>query len=343
MGLFGLLLLTLGSLFATIRSHPFNKEDGIVPKPQYDRTADLIGRTIYIEYLASGYRGYWVAPQEDYDGMIFDVIEEEIYMPDNGVRLDVRDCHGGYVCLRTRYKEDEHFVAENQVENEFNIANKTIASRGTYFLQSSDNHANFVSSTAPEHNSGLKWQIFCSSSTTLEHCYICDYYYSHDYPGEYWSCLFGTSKMRLRNAWTSEHDSDWFPWRIVAPTAEDEGFKEADLSICNNGGTTVNAKLTICKGVSITDTTSWHFTESISQEIHAGIEIDIVSVGGSVSHSAEWGIAMEHSETVSEEKCIEISYDVPQGQEVAIIQLQGTYGPYEIKGASKYEVVHRDC
>jgi len=351
MGLFGPLLLTFGALCVTIRSHPFNEEDGdipfgkyaMTPRPQFDRTADLIGRTIYIEYLASGYRGYWVAPEEDYDGMIFAVIEEEIYNPDNGVRIDIRDCLDGYACLRTRYREDEHFVEEKQAENNVNISNKTIASRGTYFLESNLVDVDFVSSTAPEQNSRLKWQIFCDSATDLDHCFICDYYYSHDYPNEFWSCLYSSNKEHLHTDWSSEHDSSWFYWRIVAPSAEDDGFQEADLSVCNNGGTTVNAKLTLCTGVTITDTASWHFSESISQEIHEGIEIDIVSVGDSISHSAEWGVEMTHSETFSEEKCVEISYEVPQGQEIAIIQLQGSYGPYTVKGSSKYEVVHREC
>ena len=61
----------------------FNPQSRNTPEYQYDRTADLIGLTVYAEYLY--YPGYYVVPWNyglpHYTGTINDLIVEQLQDP----------------------------------------------------------------------------------------------------------------------------------------------------------------------------------------------------------------------------------------------------------------------
>lgn len=319
-------------------------DPNIIPftKPEFDRTSSLIGRTIYIEYLYADdtvFRGYWVGPSDSYGGLLYGVIEENIFNPDERVRIDVRDCGEGYACLRTRWSEDE--VDYTQTTNGTEATDDSSKNlKNTYFLQSSTS-ITFVSDVYPSLNDQLKWRFLCDNDTNYNNCWICDKYYSIDYP-EDGNCLYASYDLSLHSDWLSDHPSSWFGWRIVVPRAEDEGFIHADVTICNDSEELVEFELSNCRGVTITEASSWHFTESISRELHEGIKIDLVTVGGSFTHSAEWGVELGHSETFSEETCSTITFTVSPHKLVALSQLTGKYGPYTVKGTS-YKVTEMEC
>ena len=80
-----------------------------------DLTEKFIGRTAYAEYLYPGFQGHWIGPYGDgsdismaeYDGYLKSASDIYFYNPSYGVRLYFEDCNGGYVCIRTRWREDE--------------------------------------------------------------------------------------------------------------------------------------------------------------------------------------------------------------------------------------------
>ena len=82
---------------------------------QIDYTRRFIGRTAHAEYLYSGFEGHWIGPYGDgddvtmaeYDGYLRGVAENNIFNPQAGVRLLFEDCNDGYVCIKTRWREDE--------------------------------------------------------------------------------------------------------------------------------------------------------------------------------------------------------------------------------------------
>ena len=43
----------------------------------------------------------------EYDGYLRGVAENNIFNPQAGVRLLFEDCNDGYVCIKTRWREDE--------------------------------------------------------------------------------------------------------------------------------------------------------------------------------------------------------------------------------------------
>ena len=119
--------------------------------PSVDITAQLINRTIFVEYLYPGWRGHWLAPANNYRAAVWPVIEDRIFDPAEGLRLFIRDCEDGYVCLRTRWLEEKY---------------------SNYFLHSGNHY--FKYSTFPAGNEKLKWKVYCSSVDSTEKCMICD-------------------------------------------------------------------------------------------------------------------------------------------------------------------------
>ena len=64
-----------------------------------DVTQELIGRTVYIEYASSGWRGYWMGAKDNYDGAVFQVSEHSVFDPNQPCRINVIDYGGGWACL----------------------------------------------------------------------------------------------------------------------------------------------------------------------------------------------------------------------------------------------------
>ena len=82
---------------------------------ELDLTSSFIGRTAHAEYLYSGFAGHWIGPYGDgsditmaeYDGYLRASSEQNIYDPWSGVRLHFEDCLDGFVCIRSRWREDD--------------------------------------------------------------------------------------------------------------------------------------------------------------------------------------------------------------------------------------------
>jgi len=336
--IFGLLALTTCSVSAAEYNDILDA---------YDRTNEIINRTVYIEYLYEGFRGSWLGPSGWYEGRLLEVLEDNIFIPEEGVRIDLRDCDDGWACIRTRWHEDEQTKAEDK-ELRFNFEEtegdvKTADAKtqnNNWFLESSGD-PNFKQSVAPEYNNALKWKFFCKSESDMERCYICDSYYTSTHLPMI-SCMYGTNWHELRVESFDVNPEDWYAFKIVAPTAKDQGFIDSELSVCNLSGQPVEMEISKCQGTSVTTGSSWSITNTVSKEVHAGIEIDLVSFGGSGSHSVEWGVEMSHEETFSEETCTVLKPKVMPGKQIWITQLVGTYGPYNTK-TSNYRIMEEDC
>ena len=63
-----------------------------------------------------------------------------LYNPRHGLRIEARDCGGGYACLKTRSEEEW---------------------RPNYFLSSSERP--WAYSTAPERHDKFKWKVYCDN------------------------------------------------------------------------------------------------------------------------------------------------------------------------------------
>ena len=82
---------------------------------ELDLTSKFVGRTAHAEYLYSGFEGHWIGPYGDgsdismaeYDGYLRASTEQNIYDPGSGVRLHFEDCYEGFVCIRSRWREDD--------------------------------------------------------------------------------------------------------------------------------------------------------------------------------------------------------------------------------------------
>ena len=82
---------------------------------ELDLTSQFVGRTVHAEYLYSGFEGHWIGPYGDgsdismaeYDGYLRASTEQNIYDPGSGVRLHFEDCYEGFVCIRSRWREDD--------------------------------------------------------------------------------------------------------------------------------------------------------------------------------------------------------------------------------------------
>jgi len=288
--------------------------------PSYDVSEALVGRTIYIEY--NFYSGYWITPSDSYNGALSDVDDELIYVPKQRVRLEVEDCNEGYVCLRTRWNEDE--------ESE------------DYYLQTGYYDVDFEKDSSPGSNDRLNWHIYCTNGTEMDNCWICDKYYSQDYPNEYWNCLYGTAQSSLKADWNTDHPAEWFSWNIVTPTAVDAGFVETDTSPCNAAGHDVTVGLDLCVGVEINSSYIWQITSSVGRELENSIQLDIVNAGDSSQHSTEWAEQINNSDVFQQEDCTRYNTIVENRKKMSLVQLEATYGPYLVKG-SKFQLVSTNC
>ena len=119
-----------------------------------DKTAMFAGRTAHAEYLYSGFRGHWIGPYGDgsditmaeYDGYLRAVAEENIFNPGSGVRLYFKDCNDGYVCIRSRWREDE--------DEKWNDPD-------SQYLQAAWKDVDFIRETSPSFKPQLRWRVFC--------------------------------------------------------------------------------------------------------------------------------------------------------------------------------------
>ena len=138
-----------------------------------DFTTDFIGRTAYAEYLYKGFEGHRVGPYGDrsgitfaeYDGYLRSVREENIFNPASGARLYFEDCQNGYVCNRTRWREDENEQGKwNDPESRY--------------LQAAWNDVDFIKNTSPYHATEYHWTILCENNS-FEICFISSRYYQN--------------------------------------------------------------------------------------------------------------------------------------------------------------------
>ena len=90
-------------------------------------TSKFIGRTAHAEYLYSGFEGHWIGPYGDgsditmaeYDGYLRASSEQNIYDPGSGVRLHFEDCYEGFVCIRSRWREDDISGSGNNPDSRY--------------------------------------------------------------------------------------------------------------------------------------------------------------------------------------------------------------------------------
>ena len=90
-------------------------------------TSKFIGRTAHAEYLYSGFGGHWIGPYGDgsditmaeYDGYLRASSEQNIYDPGSGVSLHFEDCYEGFVCIRSRWREDDISGSGNNPDSRY--------------------------------------------------------------------------------------------------------------------------------------------------------------------------------------------------------------------------------
>ena len=68
-----------------------------------DLTSKFLGRTVHAEY----------------DGYLRASSEQNIYDPWSGVRLHFEDCNEGFVCIRTRWREDDISGSGNNPDSRY--------------------------------------------------------------------------------------------------------------------------------------------------------------------------------------------------------------------------------
>lgn len=270
-------------------------------------------RTIHIGY--NFYNGYWVTPSDSYNGALSAVDRELVYVPENRVRVEVEDCGSGYVCLRTRWNEDD-------------------SSSKPYYLQTGYFDVDFETDSVPALNEKLNWHIYCTNETATTDCWICDQYYSQEYPGEYWNCLYGTSASSLKTDWNSDHPAEWFSWNIVWEETENLGYVESTGSACNAAGHPVTVPLDLCTGIEIESSYIWQVTSSIEDEIRTGVREDLVNPGQPALNSAEWASELQNGTSFHPISCSRYNVIVETGSRMALLQLTATYGPYNVRGTS---------
>jgi len=175
-------------------NHSFHKilfVDQNIYRDVVDKTAMFAGRTAYAEYLYSGFRGHWIGPYGDgsditiaeYDGYLRAVAEENIFNPGSGVRLYFKDCNDGYVCIRSRWREDE--------DEKWNDPD-------SQYLQAAWKDVDFIRETSPGFKPQLRWRVFCESDL-LQSCeFGMEYYQS----GSELARLYGTNRWRLNTGET---------------------------------------------------------------------------------------------------------------------------------------------
>ena len=288
--------------------------------PSVDITAQLINRTIFVEYLYPGWRGHWLAPANNYRAAVWPVIEDRIFDPAEGLRLFIRDCEDGYVCLRTRWLEEKY---------------------SNYFLHSGNHY--FKYSTFPAGNEKLKWKVYCSSVDSTEKCMICDKFYSAKYGSQ--SCVYIRTDGFIETEDVNDEPHNWFLFRLVAPRAEVKGYEdihEAAQSVCNDGGVSAVFEVQDCVGTTSTEHSSWHISQTITSEVSAGFQLEMFRAGTQISQKREWGKAFSNSKVYTQQTCTKLIVTVPAHKKVGITHLYGTYGPYTVK-TSDYHIKEVDC
>ena len=239
-------------------------------------TQELIGRTVYIEYASSGWRGYWMGAKDNYDGAVFQVSEHSVFDPNQPCRINVIDCGGGWACLRTRYKEGTRAQGDSYA----------------YFLEATTFGADFALDTAEGEYKGseFKWRFKCGNTVAMENCFI----ESKSYSGGGLTIHNDHSLDWVYPDWL--HPDDWFEWRIMRPKFESRGMGSPIGSGCNMNGTDITLTLSFTKGISVTTGFNFHFSESISTEVKESAIVKEAS--GTVG--AEWGAEFDFSTTWSE-------------------------------------------
>ena len=94
---------------------------------ELDLTSKFVGRTAHAEYLYSGFEGHWIGPYGDgsditmaeYDGYLRASSEQNIYDPMSGVRLHFENCYEGFVCIRSRWREDDMSGSGNNPDSRY--------------------------------------------------------------------------------------------------------------------------------------------------------------------------------------------------------------------------------
>ena len=284
-----------------------------------DITSQLVNRTIYTEYLYPGWRGYWLAPSHNYRAALWPVIEEQIFDPLQGIRIQVVDCGDGFVCLRTRWREEEY---------------------PNYFLDSG--HHYFKYSTYLADNEKLKWKVFCRSANSTDYCLLCDKFYSAEYGSK--NCVYGRNDGYTESADINSAPANWFQLRLVVPKAEVKGYEDlaSAQSVCNEGGQSAVFEVQNCEGTTTTEEASWHISHSITTEVSGAFQLELLKVGTVVRHNTVWGKAFSNKNVYSKETCTKLVITVPAGKRAGITHLYGTYGPYTVR-TSVYHIEEEGC
>jgi hypothetical protein len=299
--------------------HKIHIREAGLELPSEDITRQLINRTIYTEYLYPGWRGYWLAPAPNYRAAVWPVIEEQIFDPLQGIRILVVDCGDGFVCLRTRWKEEEY---------------------PNYFLESARHY--FKYSTYPADNEKMKWKVYCQSANSTERCILCDKYYSAEYESK--NCMYVRNEGYTESADVKDTPASWFLLRLVVPRAEVKGYEDLSSaqSVCNEGGQSAVFEVQNCEGTTTAQEASWHISHSVTTEVSGAFQLELLKVGTIVRHNTLWGKAFSNKNTFTRETCAKLVVTVPARKRAGITHLYGTYGPYIVR-TSVYHIEEEDC
>jgi len=313
---------TLQALFSIFFSFVLCNVKGDV----VDKTAMFAGRTAHAEYLYSGFRGHWIGPYGDgsditmaeYDGYLRAVAEENIFNPGSGVRLYFKDCNDGYVCIRSRWREDE--------DEKWNDPD-------SQYLQAAWKDVDFIRETSPSFKPQLRWRVFCESDL-LQSCeFGVEYYQS----GSELARLYGTNRWRLNTAYKSDHSDNWFKFRVVMPNMISMGQIRTTSTECNLGTSDVTTSVTHFVGIGFNNTSSfppWAITSSVQEEVKSGFE---------AANNPDWAEALTNVETFHPESERSFTTTLRPRKKLSVVQLTGLYGPYVVHDPTNILYITESC
>jgi len=292
----------------------------------FDKTARFVGRTAHAEYLYSGFRGHWVGPYGDgsditmaeYDGYLRAVAEENIFNPGWGVRLHFKDCNDGYVCIRSRWREDE--------DEKWNDPD-------SQYLQAAWKDVDFLRDTSPSFKPQLRWRVYCENDLLLSCEFGVEYYQSHSELAR----LYGTNRWRLNTAYAEDHSDDWFRFRIVMPTMQSLGQIRTASTECNYSPSDVSTQVIHYVGVGFNDTRAfepWTVTSSVEEEVKSGFQ---------AANNPIWSSALASGESFRSQTKISHSATLKPGKRLSVIQLTGLYGPYVVHDSTNILYITESC
>jgi len=277
----------------------------------YDVTSQLIGRTMYAQYMYEGFINRWIGPfgeydsyYAEYDGYLRDVQPQFVYDPANKVRLQVVDCQNGFACIRTRWRDE---VSSN--------------SDHTWYLQADWLDVDFETTATPALNSQFHWKILCKDDTSLSECFIESRYYPDNVQ---YARIFATNSYTLDTDWAASHPESWFSFKILVPSAKGIGYYDTQTTECNTGRRNRTEHLTAMVGTTVNDKQSWFMSDSITDEIRAGFEHALEL--DELLDKDVWTTELKQGDAFKVPSSRKLKVSVKPGTRVVISQVLGAYG-----------------